>query len=129
MKLTCANCLNEYDGSVFKDELGWHGVCPNCGASFPVTLPTAEFIMAFAEDSAPDFDHERFVNDIEEATALKSYYTFDTVEELVAAWCKKASDPDGMWYFIVYNGDTIVSGACDEGDEEYLADLEGWLAA
>ena len=126
MELLCPDCMHGYDGTAFKDDLGWHGVCPDCGASLPVVLPKAEFVMAFAEDSDPDFDYERFVNDIEEAAALKSYYTFDTVEELARAWHEMVEEPDGSWYFIVHHGDTIISGACDEGDEEYLADLEGW---
>lgn len=129
MKLTCVSCLKENDSTIFKNELGWHGVCPNCGVSFPVTLPPAKFIMAFAEDCDPDLDHERFVNDMEEAMALKSYYTFDTVEEMAEAWSKMVAKPDGMWYFIVHDGETVISGACDEGDEEYLTDLRGWPTA
>lgn len=39
MKLTCMSCLHEFDGNISLDELGWHGVCPKCGASFPVDAP------------------------------------------------------------------------------------------
>lgn len=39
MNLTCLNCNHVYDGVIYHDKLGYHGVCPKCGASFPVEYP------------------------------------------------------------------------------------------
>ena len=39
MKLTCLQCGNEFEGTVSKDDLGWHSVCPECGSSFDVDVP------------------------------------------------------------------------------------------
>lgn len=36
LKMTCASCYHSFRGMVFHDALGWHGVCPKCGASFDV---------------------------------------------------------------------------------------------
>lgn len=36
MKLKCLQCEHEFDGSISKDELGWHSSCPECGGSFDV---------------------------------------------------------------------------------------------
>lgn len=38
MKLQWLNCQQQFDGTVSYDELGWHGVCPECHASFDVDL-------------------------------------------------------------------------------------------
>ena len=127
MNLVCRSCQHEYDGSVFKDDMGWYGVCPKCGASFPVDLPEALFVMTFADDSDPNKDWERFVDDFTDATALRTYYTFDSVDEFAKAWNEQIKDPDGMWYFVLYKGKQIMSGACDPGDADYFAeDIEGW---
>lgn len=32
-----------------------------------------------------------------------------------------------MWYFVLYEGKQIMSGACDDGDEDYFKEeMEGW---
>ena len=38
MELTCMNCLHVFEGSISKDSLGWHSVCPECGSSFDVDV-------------------------------------------------------------------------------------------
>jgi hypothetical protein len=127
MKLTCESCLNEYDGIVFRDELGWHGVCPDCGASFLVDFPTGLIVMAFTDDRDPDKDSENFTDDFKDTATIRTYYTFDSVAEFAAAWRKMVEDPDGMWYFVLYDGKLYVSGACDPYDEDYFKEaMEGW---
>lgn len=39
MKLKCLHCQNEFDGTIEKDDLGWHSSCPKCGGSFDVDVP------------------------------------------------------------------------------------------
>ena len=127
MKLICTSCLHEYEGSIFRDELGWHGVCPDCGASFPIDLPTGFIVMAFADDSNPDKDWENFVDDFDDAAAIRTCYVFDSVADFATAWRKMVGNPDGMWYFVLYKGKQIMSGACDDGDEDYFKEeMEGW---
>lgn len=127
MKLICTSCLHEYEGSIFRDELGWHGVCPDCGASFPAELPTGFIVMAFADDSDPDKDWENFADDFDDAAAIRTCYVFDSVADFAAAWRKMVGNPDGMWYFVLYKGKQIMSGACDDGDEDYFREeMEGW---
>lgn len=36
---TCMNCQKEFEGELSLDTLGWHTVCPFCGASFDVDAP------------------------------------------------------------------------------------------
>ena len=40
MKLKCLHCEYKFDGSVGKDDLGWHSSCPECGCSFDVDINT-----------------------------------------------------------------------------------------
>lgn len=42
MKLRCLQCEYEFEGTVEKDELGWHSSCPSCGGSFDVDVEEAE---------------------------------------------------------------------------------------
>lgn len=44
MLLTCMSCNHMFDGKVLRDELGFHAVCPVCGASFPVELKNGRAI-------------------------------------------------------------------------------------
>lgn len=47
--------------------------------------------------------------------------------DFAAAWRKMVGNPDGMWYFVLYKGKQIMSGACDDGDEDYFKEeMEGW---
>ena len=39
MIIKCLQCDHEYDGSISKDDLGWHGNCPECESSFDVDVP------------------------------------------------------------------------------------------
>ena len=63
MELTCMSCLHEFEGNISLDELGWHGVCPKCGASFPVEVPKGRIVMAFVDDSDDSRDGEHFTDD------------------------------------------------------------------
>ena len=127
MKLICTSCLHEYEGSIFRDELGWHGVCPDCGASFPIDLPTGLIVMAFTDDSNPDKDWENFTDDFADTASIRTYYVFNSVAEFAEVWRKMAGSPDGMWYFVLYKGKQVVSGAYDDGDEDYFKDdMDGW---
>ena len=109
MKLTCADCGFEFDEAIARDGLGWKGICPKCGQSFDVAIPKGLVVMMFVNDSDPEKDAENFVDDF------------------AAAWRKMVGNPDGMWYFVLYKGKQIMSGACDDGDEDYFKEeMEGW---
>lgn len=36
MKLRCLNCNHEFEGTISRDELGWHSVCPECESNYYV---------------------------------------------------------------------------------------------
>ena len=40
--LTCLHCESVFEGTISLDELGWHSLCPWCGCSFDVDVPTAD---------------------------------------------------------------------------------------
>ena len=120
MKLKCLNCGHEFDGSIGKDELGWHSSCPECECSFDVDVPTGRIIMAFAWDETDEY----FTDDWQDDNEITTYYTFDTPEEFMEAWNKMVDNPDGMWYWVIDGDKLICSGACDPYDEEIF--VENW---
>mgnify|MGYP000061383108 CR=1 FL=1 len=102
MKLTCADCGFEFEEAIVRDGLGWKGICPKCGQSFDVAIPR-------------------------DAATIRTCYVFNSVADFAAAWRKMVGNPDGMWYFVLYKGKQIMSGACDDGDEDYFKEeVEGW---
>lgn len=125
MKLKCLHCGYEFDGSILKDELGWHSSCPDCKCSFDADVPNGRIIMAFAWDETDEYFTDDWCDDNEIAT----YYAFDTPEEFMTAWrkmayCEDGCHPDGMWYWVLDNGKLICSGACDTYDEDIF--IEHW---
>ena len=113
MKLTCADCGFEFEEAIVRDGLGWKGICPKCGQPF--------------DDSNPEKDAENFVDDFKDAATIRTCYVFNSVADFAAAWRKMVGNPDGMWYFVLYKGRQIMSGACDDGDEDYFKEeMEGW---
>ena len=120
MKLTCADCGFEFDEAIVRDGLGWKGICPKCGQPFDVAIPKGLVVMMFVNDSAPEKDAENFVDDVKDAATIRTCYVFDSVADFAAAWRKMVGNPDGMWYFVLYKGKQIMSGACDDGDEDYF---------
>lgn len=119
MRLNCLNCGHEFDGSITKDNLGWHSSCPNCNGSFDVDVPIGRIVMAFAWDETDEY----FTDDWYDGNGIVTYYAFDTPEEFMQAWrkmhdYKNGGCPDSMWYWVLDNGELICAGACDPNDEE-----------
>lgn len=127
MELTCMSCLHEFEGNISLDELGWHGVCPKCGASFPVEVPKGRIVMAFVDDSDDSLDGEHFTDDFR-GKNIRTYYAFDTVDEFMEAWYKMCEDPDGMWYWVLDDGKLICFGACDPDDDGCFGEHFGFDA-
>lgn len=101
--------------------------CPKCGQPFDVAIPKGLVVMMFVNDSDPEKDAENFVDDFKDAATIRTCYVFDSVADFAAAWRKMVGNPDGMWYFVLYKGKQIMSGACDDGDEDYFKEeMEGW---
>lgn len=124
MKLNCLHCGHEFDGSITKDELGWHSSCPECGCSFDVDVPDGKIVMVFAWDETDEY----FTNDWYDNNEFATYYAFDTPEEFIEAWNNMVDNPDGMWYWVLDDGELVCSGACDPYDieifEEYWWNLK-----
>lgn len=132
MDLKCLCCENEFEGTISKDEMGWHSVCVDCGSSFDVDVPEGRIVVAFAN---PDYDaaepYKVFEQERPEEN-ICSYYVFATPQEFINKWYEMVEDPDGMWYWVIdnefeyANGEKgvalITSGACDSGDIEFFRD-------
>ena len=114
MGLKCQKCESAFSGSVSREGDGLSITCQNCGAAAKVN---GLIIMAFADDSDPGKDRERFVENIEKSM-VRTWYTYDTVEVFMEHWRKMVEEPDGMWYWVLYKGECICSGACDPYDED-----------
>ena len=114
MELKCSKCGHTYSGRVTKDGNGLFYACPKCRT---VNGADGLVVMAFAEDGDPKKDQERFVSDIEKSE-VRTWYAYDTVEAFMDHWHKMVKSPDGMWYWVIYKGECICSGACDPYDED-----------
>jgi predicted RNA-binding Zn-ribbon protein involved in translation (DUF1610 family) len=114
MDTKCPKCGGVFSRNVTRDGEGLSLICRNCGDAVKVN---GLVIMAFADDSDPSKDRERFVEGIEEST-VRTWYTFDSAKLFMDAWRKMVEKPDGMWYWVFYNGECICSGACDPYDED-----------
>lgn len=128
MKLNCLNCNHKFEGRIFKYELGWHSICPECGSSFDVDLPEGKIIMAFTDPVDDEEDSYRYFTDDFTGQGIHIYYAFDSVKNFIQKWKEIYEKPNGMWYWVVYEGITICSGACDPDDinifKEYWKDEE-----
>lgn len=128
MKLKCLYCENEYDGTISYDDLGWHSVCPECGASFDVDVPAGKILMLFVGRKT-EFDVGTFEND-HLKNEIYSYRAFDTVRSFMRTWRQVAESPDSMWYWVIdgTDGNYVCSGACDPGDREIFKEYWGKLS-
>lgn len=106
MKLKCLHCGNEFEGSISLDELGWYGYCEECDQSFDVDVPEGKIVMAFTDR----------LDRIDGNCCVTSYYAFNTPEEFLEKWNEISENPDGMWYWVLNDGELIVSGAYDPND-------------
>ena len=116
MKLTCLNCGCEFEGRIFKDRLGWHGVCPECKGSFDTEVPKGKIVMAFTDPVDDDNEPYKYFTEKFTGKGIHTYYAFDTPEEFVQKWKKIQGKPNGMWYWVMDNEKLICSGACDPDD-------------
>lgn len=117
MKLNCLSCNHEFEGRIFKDELGWHSVCPECGSSFDVNVPEGRIVMAFTDpvDDDNDNPYKYFTEDFT-GQGIHTYYAFNTVDEFIQKWKEIYELPNGMWYWVLDKDKIVCSGACDPDD-------------
>ena len=120
MKCTCLACEHQFEGSISKDELGWHSSCPECDSSFDVDVPDGHIVMVFIDNS--DTEH---LAESEPTSNVVSYYAFNTPTSFMATWEEKSKNPDTMLYFVLENDKWICSGACDPNDYEIFASYWG----
>lgn len=125
MILKCLQCDHEFEGTISRDDLGWHSCCPFCGGSFDVDVPHGKIIIAFTN---PEYDkddpYENFVQRMPERN-ICSYYAFASRREFLEKWEKLAEDPDGMWYWIIEGDHRITYGGCSIQDIELICDAWG----
>lgn len=131
MKLKCLHCDNKYDGTISYDELGWHGLCPECGCSFDVDVPEGKILMLFAGRDT-DFGHGFEDNHLK--NEIYSYRAFNSVKTFMNRWRKIAENPDSMWYWVIDVEDKspfnyVTTGACSlDLDREIFKDYWGRLS-
>lgn len=123
MKVKCLLCGDEFEGSISLDELGWHSYCEECDQSFDVDVPEGKIVMAFTDrldriddNCEEDEDIYKYFTTDFTGDCVTSYYAFNTPEEFLEKWNEISENPDGMWYWVLNDGELIVSGACDPND-------------
>ena len=72
-------------------------------------------IMGFVECSDPDKDKENFTDNYQ-GQDLRSIYIANDEAGFFRHWRGMKKNPDGMWYWVWYQGKCICSGACDPDD-------------
>ena len=127
MKIKCLHCNNKFDGTISYDELGWHSICPECGASFDVDVPEGKILMLFA---GQDTEFDMSFEDNHLKNEIYSYRAYNSIKSFMNRWRKLAEDPDSMWYWVI---DTekkhyITTGACSWDDREIFKDYWGRLS-
>lgn len=127
MKVKCLHCNNKFDGTISYDELGWHSICPECGASFDVDVPKGKILMLFA---GHDTEFDMSFEDNHLKNEIYSYRAYNSVKSFMNRWRRIAEEPESMWYWVIdaTNGHCICSGACDPIDIEIFKDYFGRLS-
>lgn len=127
MKIKCCECAATFDGNInlvnridTPDKWQWTATCKNCGKTFPVTVSQGKIIMAFVDNDRDDY-HDFFTDEFL-GKEIISYYAFSDADSFLEKWREIAGNPDGMWYWVLIDGEVICSGACDPGDEEIFAE-------
>lgn len=125
MDLKCMQCGHEFEGSISRDALGWHSICPKCGGSFDVDVPKGKIIIAFTNpDYTKDNPYENFEQALPEHD-ICSYYAFASRKDFLEKWEKIAEAPDGMWHWIIEGDHCITYGGCSLQDIELICDAWG----
>ena len=122
MKITCSICGRVHEGTIAKigkpEKRGgkkrWISFCPICNTFIPVEVPEGKIVMAFVSDESPEYFTDEFIPE----KPIVSYYAFKTPKAFLDKWYKVSQNPDSMWYFVMYEGQCICSGACDPCDIE-----------
>ena len=87
---------------------------------------SGKIIMAFTDpvDTDPLETRYRYFTDYFTGEGVHTYHIFDTVEDFIYVWLKIYDKPNGMWYWVLDNGNCICSGACDPNDIDIF--IEHW---
>lgn len=125
MKLKCLHCQNEFDGTIEKDDLGWHSSCPKCGGSFDVDVPEGKVVVAFTDPLDGEDEPYKPFDQAVPTWNIHGYYAFDSVEEFLQKWKDFVDEPYGMWYWVIDEGKVICSGAVDPYDIEIFQEHWG----
>ena len=62
MKLKCLHCGTEFEGTISKDDLGWHSACPSCEQSFDVDVPKGRILMVFTDKTDSETPYASFTD-------------------------------------------------------------------
>jgi len=120
MNVNCGNCSHQIVGTLsgLRNEEGWHIACPECGTSVTMEELPRRIIMVF------DFDEtgEHFTDDLLADTRSRDFEAFETPKEFLDSWKVLVQKPDGMWYWIIDNGEIFCSGPVDVNDIYCIVD-------
>ena len=107
MKLKCLHCEHEFDGTISRDELGWHSSCPVCGASFDVDVPDNYVVQNFNWDGLTEQAFTMLCNTMEAySSSYEDYITNMHYNDFVG------SVRIGNLCFDVLVGEDDNGGAC-----------------
>lgn len=97
---------------------------------FDMELLKGKIVMAFTDpldvlqENYEEEDNYKFFTDSFTGDGIHTYYVFDTVEDFIKKWNEICNEPNGMWYWVLENGECICSGACDPNDIDIFE--ENW---
>lgn len=119
MEITCPYCNHSFTGTLLNDAGAFNAICPMCRGTFKYPIRRKQYEMIFAWDDDDSF----FTDEFEDGTCFISYYSFDTLGELIEEWERISENPDSMWYWVLDNGEVVCSGACDPDDYEIFEEV------
>ena len=81
---------------------------------------SGKIVMAFTDpvDTDPPETRYRYFTEYFTGEGVHMYCIFNTPEDFVSKWLKIHDKPNGMWYWVLDDGECICSGACDPNDIE-----------
>ncbi len=75
-----------------------------------------KIVMAFTDPVDGDENPYKYFTDNFTGEGVHTCHVFNTPEEFIQKWLELDENPEGMWYWVLDDGDCICSGAYDPCD-------------
>lgn len=109
-------CEHNYDSSknIVTIDNQIYKKCPTCGKTIKIDTNASLFAIALADDSK---EHTKeYFSDEFPGKSIKEYREYNNLYDFINAWKRLKDNPRSQWYWILHNGETIISGAIDSDD-------------